>query len=127
MFRSQSGQAAGVCPLCLMLHTTPLFGLKVPVSRMSKDWPGSRLKSNLWSSLAITTLASICEQQICLKDDKSGVLNYKKKKSIYWRQKSRSNLTRMDNRISREHSQIKLFQCISYGQSAHLCEALSQT
>jgi hypothetical protein len=95
------------------------------VSRMSKDWPGSRLKSNLWSSLAITTLASICEQQISLKDDKSGVLNYKK---VYnGRQKSRSNLTRMDNRISREQSQIKLFQCISYGQSAHLCEALSQT
>ena len=47
-----------VC-LCLMMHITPLLGLSVPVSRMSKDCPGTRLKSNLWSSLAITTLASI--------------------------------------------------------------------
>ena len=42
-----------------MVQITPLLGLSVPVSAMSKDWPGSRLKSNLWSSLAITTLASI--------------------------------------------------------------------
>ena len=35
-----------VC-LCLMMHITPLLGLSVPVSRMSKDCPGTRLKSNL--------------------------------------------------------------------------------
>ena len=45
--------------LCLMLQTTPLLGLRVAVSRMPKDCPGTRLNSNLWSSLAITTLASI--------------------------------------------------------------------
>lgn len=47
--------------LCLTEHNTPLLGLSVPLSRMSNVCPGSRVKSNLWISLAITTLASNCK------------------------------------------------------------------
>ena len=49
------------CDRCLIEHNTPLLGLSVPLSRMSNDCPGRRVKSNLWINLAITTLASICE------------------------------------------------------------------